>query len=139
MNRKIKFRAWNIKENKMYYDVEKTYDYMKGNPIVCENNFGELLESKDWIVEQYIGLKDKKGRKIFEGDILEYVGGGMFVVCFAEIEAYCPIDERELFTSAFVGVPLEDYSIDGMNCYCPLGPTDSIAKVIGTIHDMEVK
>ena len=61
--REIKFRAWNKRENKMISHFHKTDD------------FGAVLHDRDdWehiILMQYTGLKDKKGKEIYEGDIVE--------------------------------------------------------------------
>lgn len=67
MNREIKFRAWNNRESKP--EVKMIYG-------VVINELGEVcMPDGDWWslpLMQYTGLKDKKGRDIYEGDIVKY-------------------------------------------------------------------
>lgn len=63
MKREIKFRAFNKQDNKMYNDIGSTYDWEFMPTDTCENN--------EWILMQYTGLKDKNGKEIYEGDILQ--------------------------------------------------------------------
>ncbi|MBC2037914.1 hypothetical protein HCB14_00500 [Listeria marthii] len=118
--REIEFRAWDKEVKEMDYNPS-VIEIWQNKPI----NEQFRLESEEKLVwMQYTGLKDKNGKKIFEGDIVRNINGEY---------SYIGIVNKDRYTFYIKGVaPKDNYDFADVSDTVT-GKSSLI--VIGNIHE----
>ena len=73
--REIKFRAYDKKENEMFYS--SMYQDKTSMAYGLSNFLSECTDIEDTLM-QYTGLKDKDGVEIYEDDIVKFIPSGEY-------------------------------------------------------------
>ena len=119
----IKFRAWN-KKTKTMVDCKKTTPLALHPELLDAGTDGLFIPfHPDLILEQFTGLRDKNGKEIYEGDIIEFKPPASGAGTKAIVKYSCKHTEFEL-------VKISGGYCEGLQEYYR-----DVIEVVGNIHD----
>lgn len=124
--REILFRGKRVDNGEW---IEGNYEWYHKPPkhIISNPYTGETKGVISETVGQYTGLKDKNGKKIFEGDIVQYQPSHMCEPTYSVVE-YC----ADKYNYPAFDLKKHDYEANGLQCAHEEGIG---CEVIGNVHD----
>lgn len=132
--REILFRAWNIEEKRYIYPDKGWYNkvFLGSNGYYQNVQLTSLLKSDKVIIEQYTGLKDNNGTKIFEGDFLKIKANEYYSNENILLEEDCELCGNVIkYNGCFA---LRDGDMDDI-LFWDLFEYDFDLEIIGNIHE----
>jgi hypothetical protein len=125
MSRQLKFRVWDKLWKKFIVGdlFFEQINYEGFEAAAYEDDDGNLHELKysqrkldryhGYVIQQWTGLKDKNGVDIYEGDILERIGDGLFCKIVVYWDSHnCAFFIKNSFNLHGIGSPISSHYIN---------------------------
>ena len=130
--REIKFRAWDkdLKRMLIPSELQSKHSWMTWNGLCYEN--GYLL---NYEMMQYTGLKDRKGKEIYEGDIIRNGLGKVYQVIYVNFAWQLKFD---IHNNGFSLIKVEEYEHvhwTGPSNFDAPQYTELAIEIIGNIYE----
>lgn len=138
MNDRLKFRCYNCKTKKMYevdslhLDSENEWVWVHYYNPIYDKDLKIQIETPNAVLMQSTGLKDKNGKLIYEGDIVNQIYEDETIYKCEVVYNNCSFQLKHIEdkNKNYINTPMYCYAINYLGHY-----TEKRLEVIGNIYE----
>lgn len=133
MNDRFKFRVWNKEQNRFHHSINCDIS-ANGTLILSQGIEGKkyIIGDDNYVVQQCTGLKDKNGKLIYEGDVVNQIYEDNSTHKCEVIYNNCSFQLKfiEEGKTNYINTPMYCYAINYLGHY-----TEKRLELIGNIYE----